>query len=51
MGWPVAKELRTAQQLSDMIVAGLAVREVSTHVRKKTMRMGGSRRWFRLPTI
>jgi hypothetical protein len=30
----VAKELRTAEQLSDMIVGALGVSEVSIHVRK-----------------
>jgi hypothetical protein len=30
----VAKELRTAEQLSEMIVAALGVREVSIRVRK-----------------
>ena len=30
----MAKELRTAEQLSDMIVSALGVREVDVHVRK-----------------
>src|ERR1700730_11611026 len=33
-GWPVAKEFRTAQQLSDMIVAALGISEVYIRVRK-----------------
>ena len=34
MGWPVAKELRTAQQLSDVIVAALGVSEVTVGIRE-----------------
>ena len=33
-GWSVAKEPRTAQQLSDMIVAALGISEVYIRVRK-----------------
>jgi hypothetical protein len=33
-GWCMAKELRTAEQLSDMIVAALGVSGVSVRVRK-----------------
>lgn len=33
-GWPVAKELRTAEQLADMIVAKLGIREIYITVRK-----------------
>jgi hypothetical protein len=33
-GWPLAKELRTAEQLADMITAALGVSEVYVRVRK-----------------
>ena len=36
MGWPVAKELRTAQQLSDVIVAALGVSEVTVRYSRRS---------------
>jgi hypothetical protein len=33
-GQPVAKELRTAEQLSDMIIGALGISEVDVRVRK-----------------
>ena len=46
----MAKELRTAEQLADIIVAALGIGEI-TLLFAKTMLTGGSRRWFRLPAI
>ena len=33
-GLPMAKELKTAEQLSDMVVHALGIKEVYIHVRK-----------------
>jgi hypothetical protein len=47
----MAKELRTAKELSDMIVSSLGVREIEISRFAKIMLIGGNRQWLRVPAI